>query len=346
MTTLKDIAHDAKVSVSTVSRVLNGDQTLAVSHATRQNILDIAKKLNYTPVRARKADQAEVKSPPASPVIGVVVAQSIDEELNDPFFSSIRKGIEKEYAKQGLSTLHTFRLRNMDKGAILKDIDGLIVIGRISPDTVEKMTNRMEHIVFINHYADEDLYDCVHVDFVRAADRAIRHLQSLCYTHLGYIGGKEREHYFEGNAVIEDERQTTFIKRMQEAGTLHMNDIHIGEYSMQEGYSLMQKAIQKGKLPEAFFIGSDSMAIGAMRALHEAGLRVPQDVSIVGFNDIEAASFSSPPLTTVKVYTEEMGEVGLKLLLERIEGRKLPLKVVVPTKLMQRDSTCPIHERG
>lgn len=66
------------------------------------------------------------------------------------------------------------------------------------------------------------------------------------------------------------------------------------------------------------------MAIGAMRALHEAGRRVPQDVSIVGFNDIEAASFSSPPLTTVKVYTEEMGEVGLKLLLERIKGRKLP----------------------
>lgn len=229
---------------------------------------------------------------------------------------------------------------------MLKDIDGLIVIGRISPDTVEKMTNRMEHIVFINHYADEDLYDCVHVDFVRAADRAIRHLQSLGYSHLGYIGGKEREHYFEGNAVIEDERQTTFMKRMQEAGGLHLDDIHIGEYSMQEGYTLMQQAIKKGNVPQAFFIGSDSMAIGAMRALNEAGLRVPSDVSIVGFNDIEAASFSSPPLTTVKVYTEEMGEVGLKLLLERINGRKLPLKVVVPTKLIERGSTCLVHERG
>ena len=346
MTTLKDIAHDAKVSVSTVSTCVKWRPNASRFTRNRQNILDIAKKLNCTPVRARKADQPEGKSPSESPVIGVVVAQSIDEELNDPFFSSIRKGIEKEYAKQDLSTLHTFRLRSMDKGAMLKDIDGLIVIGRISPDTVERMTNRMEHIVFINHYADEDLYDCVHVDFVRAADRGIRHLQSLGYTHLGYIGGKEREHYFEGNAVIEDERQTTFMKRMQEAGALHMDDIHIGEYSMQEGYTLMQQAIQKGNLPEAFFIGSDSMAIGAMRALHEAGLRVPLDVSIVGFNDIEAASFSSPPLTTVKVYTEEMGEVGLKLLLERIRGRKLPLKVVVPTKLIKRGSTCPIHERG
>lgn len=95
MTTLKDIAHDAKVSVSTVSRVLNGDQTLAVSHTTRQNILDIAKKLNYTPVRARKADQAEEKSPSESPVIGVVVAQSIDEELNDPFFHRFEKELKK-----------------------------------------------------------------------------------------------------------------------------------------------------------------------------------------------------------------------------------------------------------
>ena len=114
------------------------------------------------------------------------------------------------------------------------------------------MTNRMEHIVFINHYADEDLYDCVHVDFVRAADRAIRHLQSLGYTHLGYIGGKEREHYFEGNAVIEDERQTTFMKRMQEAGALHMEDIHIGEYSMQEGYTLMQQAIKRENCRKPF----------------------------------------------------------------------------------------------
>ncbi|OLP66229.1 HTH-type transcriptional repressor CytR [Bacillus pumilus] len=346
MTTLKDIAHDAKVSVSTVSRVLNDDHTLAVSNATRQNILDIAKKLNYTPVRARKADQSAAKAKSESPVIGVVVAQSIDEELNDPFFSSIRKGIEKEYAKRGLSTLHTFRLRSMDQGDLLKDMDGLIVIGRISPDTVEKMTNRMEHIVFINHYADEDLYDCVHVDFVKAADRAISYLRSLGFSHLGYIGGKEREHYFEGNAVIEDERQTTFMKRMQESGSLNMNDIHIGEYSMQEGYTLMKQAIHQGQLPEAFFIGSDSMAIGAMRALHEAGLHIPSDVSMIGFNDIEAASFSSPPLTTVKVYTEQMGEVGLKLLLERIQGRKLPLKVVVPTKLIERGSTCPTHERG
>lgn len=135
---------------------------------------------------------------------------------------------------------------------MLKDIDGLIVIGRISPDTVEKMTNRMEHIVFINHYADEDLYDCVHVDFVRAADRAIRHLQSLGCTHLGYIGGKEREHYFEGNAVIEDERQTTFMRRMQEAGGLHLDDIHIGEYSMQEGYTLMRQAIKKETFHKPF----------------------------------------------------------------------------------------------
>ncbi|MFS0654927.1 LacI family DNA-binding transcriptional regulator [Bacillus sp. 179-C3.3 HS] len=346
MTTLKDIAHDAKVSVSTVSRVLNDDHTLAVSTATRQNILDIAKKLNYTPVRARKADKSEGKGSSESPIIGVVVAQSIDEELNDPFFSSIRKGIEKEYANQGLSALHTFRLRSMDHGEMLKDMDGLIIIGRISPDTVEKMTNRMEHIVFINHYADEDLYDCVHVDFERAADRAIDHLRSLGYSHLGYIGGKEREHYFEGDAVIEDQRQSTFMKRMQEAGSLNMNDVHIGEYSMQEGYDLMQQAIQKGNLPDAFFIGSDSMAIGAMRALHEAGLHVPTDVSIVGFNDIEAASFSNPSLTTVKVYTEQMGEVGLKLLLERIRGRTLPLKVVVPTKLIERGSTCAKHERG
>ncbi|MGE6632251.1 LacI family DNA-binding transcriptional regulator [Bacillus sp. NPDC077027] len=344
MTTLKDIALYANVSVSTVSRVLNHDHTLSVSEMTREKILDIAKEMNYTPVRARKPDKNEAKKTNRdSPIIGIVVAQSIEEELNDPFFSSIRQGIEKECARRGISTINTFRLRSMDHRQILKGMDGLLVIGRISPETVEKMTDHMEHIVFINHHADEDLYDSVHLDFVKAVNRAIDHLFALGYEHIGYIGGKEREHFFEGKSVIEDERQTTFVKRMQEKGTFKADDVHIGEYSMQQGYELMHHAMKKGDLPGAFFIASDSMAIGAMRALHEAGLHVPQDVSIVSFNDIDAASFSSPPLTTVKVHTEQMGEVGLNLLLERVTGRKLPLKVIVPTKLIERESTCPKH---
>lgn len=112
----------------------------------------------------------------------------------------------------------------------------------------------------------------------------------------------------------------------------------IGEYSMREGYRLMKKAIDQGHLPEAFFIASDSMAIGALKALQEAGLQVPRDTAIVSFNGIEEAEFASTPLTTVKVYTEEMGRTGVKLLLDRLNGRTLPHHVTLPTTLIVRQS--------
>lgn len=115
-------------------------------------------------------------------------------------------------------------------------------------------------------------------------------------------------------------------------------DIYIGEYTMSHGYELMKKAIKKKNVPKAFFVASDPMAIGALRALQEAGLSVPSDVALVAFDDIEAARFSSPPLSTVKVYTKEMGQTGVKLLMDRINGRNLPIKVTIPTSLVIRQS--------
>ena len=118
----------------------------------------------------------------------------------------------------------------------------------------------------------------------------------------------------------------------------------VGEYSMHEGFRLMKEAIKGGSLPDAFFIASDSMAIGALKALQEAGLQVPRDTAIVSFNGIDEAEYASTPLSTVKVYTEEMGRTGVKLLLDRLNGRTVPLAVTLPTSLIVRQS-CGSQER-
>ena len=118
---------------------------------------------------------------------------------------------------------------------------------------------------------------------------------------------------------------------------LRRNHIFIGEYTMESGYELMKRALA-APLPEAFFIASDSMAIGALTALKEANISVPDDLAIVSFNDIEVAKYSSPPLTTVKVFTEEMGDTGVKMLLDRLNGRQIPIKSVLPTQLIVRES--------
>lgn len=138
--------------------------------------------------------------------------------------------------------------------------------------------------------------------------------------------------------ISEDKRLTTFERFMKERDLFDTKAVFIGEYTMAQGYKLMKKAIQSTKLPEAFFIGSDPMAIGALRALQEANLHVPNDVAIISFDDIEAAKFASTPLTTIRVHTREMGSTGVKLLLDRLNGRELPMTITLPTELVIRES--------
>ncbi|MBD1380688.1 LacI family DNA-binding transcriptional regulator [Metabacillus arenae] len=338
MTTIKEIAAHAKVSSATVSRVLNNDPTISVTAETRDRILEISKELGYKTVRKRKTEQKLSRA--TSPRVGMFLAHTLEEEeddINDPYFTGIRLGIESECLNQGIYSNKIIRLSDDLQDQIIDDIDGLIVIGVLSPSLLNLVTNCLEHVVFVNHSPDENKYDSVISDFEKATTSALMHLLNQGYKEIGYIGGQEREQITK--EIVEDKRHTTFVDLMTSMGLYREDHVFVGEFSMTHGYELMKDAIKKGNLPEAFFIASDSMSIGAMRALQEAGLRVPEDIAIASFNDVQMAKFASTPLTSVKVYTEQMGRIGVQLLLDRISGREIPLKVTIPTKLNVRESS-------
>ncbi|MEC0280853.1 LacI family DNA-binding transcriptional regulator [Bacillus halotolerans] len=335
MVRIKDIALKANVSNATVSRILNEDHSLSVAGETRQRVISIAEELGYQTVAKRRKARGQKQR--AQPLIGVLSCLSPDEERQDPYFSSIRKGIEKECFEQEIFITNSIHLGSFQEH-IFRELDGIIVIGRVHDEAVQHISGRLEHAVFINHSPDPQIYDSIGIDFEAAARQAIDHLFDLGYQRLGYIGGQEKEHTLrDGQSIrrtIEDKRQTAFLQ------STHPKPEHVlvGDYSMREGYRLMKKAITQGKLPEAFFIASDSMAIGALKALQEADLHVPRDTAIVSFNGIEEAEFASTPLTTVKVHTEEMGRTGVKQLLDRFNGRTIPHQVTLPTTLIIRQS--------
>ncbi|OAS86847.1 MULTISPECIES: LacI family DNA-binding transcriptional regulator [Metabacillus] len=336
MATIKDIAANANVSSSTVSRVLNNDPTISVTPETRDRILEVAKQLGYKTVRKRKTEQKLTQS--NSPRIGIFLPHTLEEQedgVDDPYLTSIRQGVESECLNRGIFTNKVMRLSDDHQEQIIDDIDGLIVIGSIDINVMHLVRKCSDNIVFVNCSPDEDKFDSVVIDFEKATTSALKHLLDQGYKKIGYIGGKER---FK-NQVIEDKRHTTFVKILKSEGLYNEDHVFIGEYTMTHGYELMKTIIKKGNLPEAFFIGSDSMSIGAMRALREANLKVPEEIAIASFNDVQMARFASTPLTTVKVYTEQMGRTSIQLLLDRIAGRELPLKVTVPTKLIVRDSS-------
>ena len=303
MATIKEIAEFANVSSSTVSRVLNNDPTISVTTETRNRILEVSKDLGYTTVKKRNHKLTKAKSPR----VGILISHTLEEVVDgvdDPYFTTIRQGVERECLDRGIFSNKVIRLSDDKQEHIVDDIDGLIVIGVMSLNLVNRVKCCSDHVVFVNHSPDENKYDSVVSDFQKATNSALDHLLGLGYKQIGYIGGKERES--STKSVVEDKRHTTFIERMISENLFKEDHVFIGEYTMAQGYELMSEAINKGNLPSAFFIASDSMSIGAIRALQEANLKVPDDIAIVSFNDVQMAKYASTPLTTVRVYTEQM----------------------------------------
>ncbi|PPA68537.1 LacI family DNA-binding transcriptional regulator [Jeotgalibacillus proteolyticus] len=344
MATIKEIAKRVNVSAATVSRVLNYDETLSASPATKEKIFSTAKELNYQTLRSRRKQNQFLLKQTAEGLqfrLAMILLHSKEEETNDPFWLSIREGVEKECALRGISSVKLIRLQQLTGAEKeFSDLDGLIIIGRVDGAILKSLNLYNRNIVLINQEAAE--YDSVVFDFDKATCLALDHLTKRGYSRIGYIGGKEKITVAELQALkknnTKDVRKIVYENKMRQRNSFDPELVYVKEYTIQSGYDLMKLAIEKGNLPEAFFIASDSMALGALRALQEANIRVPEQIGIVSFNDIEIAQYTSPPLTTVKIPTEEMGRMGVKLMIDRLQGRELPLKVLVPAELVVRES--------
>ncbi|KGG80938.1 LacI family transcriptional regulator [Caloranaerobacter azorensis H53214] len=331
MATIKDIAKLAGVSIAAVSRVLNYDTSLSVTDETRRRIFEAAEELHYKPPKQRnKKVKKKLK-------IGIIHWYSQKEELDDPYYLSIRKGIEKECFSKNIETMTIFKNDNRYITDELNDLDGVIAIGKFSNDDIEEFLMYSRNIVFVDFSPNEKIYDSVVIDFRKAVLEVLEYLLNCGHSKVGFIGG--REYVGKKMKPIEDEREKTYREFVQTRKLFDPKNIYIGNFTAEDGYKLMKKAIKTGQLPTAFFIASDSMAIGAMKALYESNIKVPEDVSIIGFNDIPTSKYLTPSLTTVKVHTEFMGGTAVNLLLERINGnREIPKKVVIPCELVIRES--------
>lgn len=328
MTTIKDIAEKAGVSISTVSRVLNYDATLSVSDATKKKVFEIAEKLSYEKRTNRNASTTKV---------ALVHWYTREEELDDLYYMSIRMGIEKHCKHYNLGIVEFFQ-NNSDK-LNKENIQGIIAVGKFSKSEVNMFKGITKNIVFVDYSPDEDNFDAVVVNFENVTKKVIDHLLKKGHKDIGYIGG--RENFKDDSNHIEDSREMTFRSYLGSKQLLKEENIYIGRFSVNDGYTLMKKAIdEKGdNLPTAFFVGSDSMALGCLKALGEAGIPVPDRINIIGVNDISISSYFSPSLSTVKVYTELMGQTAVDLLMERFEGRTVSKKIVMATKLKIRQSS-------
>lgn len=327
MATIKDIAEKAGVSIATVSRVLNYDSTLSVSDETKKRIFEVAEDLSYKKRPTKRSSSAK---------IGIIHWYTEKEELNDLYYMSIRLGIEKRCEQNEIQVVNFY---NNISSMKQEELHGIIAVGKFSLKQVSELVALSENLVFVDCNPDEQKFDSILIDFEKATTMALDHFIENGHTAIGYIGG--REVFKDQTAEIEDLREITFKTYMKNANLFDEKSMYIGAFSVEAGYSLMEQAIRDfGKnLPTAFFMGNDLLAIGALRALHEKGVSVPERVSVIGVNDISVSKYVFPPLSTVKVYTEVMGETAVDTLLERINGRQIAKKVFISTNLVIRDSS-------
>lgn len=317
VTTIKDVATKAKVSPATVSRVLNYDTTLSVMDETKKRIFEVAEQLSYRKRNIKKSVNGK---------IAILHWYTENEELNDLYYLSIRFGIEQRCRDyQHASEIYFFD--SIDDIQTNK-IKGIIAIGKFTKRQVEKLASISSDVVFVDQSPDEDTYDSVIVNFEKAIEKIIYYFIENNHTKIGFIGGKEhiREKAFREIST----RNKLFDERF----------VYISTFSVDEGYYLMKKAIEDlgENLPKAFAVSSDVMAIGSLRALHEHGIAIPDRVSLMSINDISVSKYLYPPLSTVRVFTELMGEAAVDLLMEQFKGREIAKQVVISTEMVYRDS--------
>jgi len=327
-TTIKDIAEKAGVSIATVSRVLNYDSTLSVTEETKKRIFKTAEKLDY---KKRKNRSKTTKR------IVFLHWGTESEEINDIYYMAIRTGIEDraEFYKIELLKYLKENYKN-----IPQNIDGIIIVGHIFDDQLNQLKNITENIVIIDTFYEVEGIDTVQIDFKKITGKVLDHFINNGHEKIGFIGGYETFH--NTSSPIEDKREKYYRNYMEKKKMLNEDYIFIGDFSPDSGYQQMKKAIQtlKDDLPTAFYIGSDPIAIGALRALHEEKIEVPGRVSIIGVDDISISKFVYPALSTVRIETELMGETAVDLVMERITtDRKIAKKVYLETKLNIRDSS-------
>ena len=330
MATLKDIAQAAGISTGAVSRILNNDPTLSVSPETKRKVFEIAQELGYQKAKIR--DKSLFK-------MGILQWFSAEQEMQDSYYLLVRQGIEDYCQKHSIGIIRAFQ---SDEASIktLQGVDGLICIGKFSHEEVQKFMNICPNIVFLDMPVLDYNITTLTMDFKSAVYDALDYLIELGHTKIAYLGGKE----FVGNKeLFIEERKQAFVSYMNNHG-LDGSCIYEDAFSTASGYQMMQKILESDNLPTAIFAASDAIAFGAMRAIQEKGLSIPDDISIIGFNDTEMSSYTTPALTTISAPAYDMGQHGANLIYAATNlNINTPLKAKIPCQLMKRESCKKIN---
>ncbi|MBZ6072093.1 substrate-binding domain-containing protein [Aeromonas schubertii] len=333
MANIRDVAVRAGVSTTTVSHVIN--ETRFVAEETRERVFAAMLELNYAPsLVARSLKVKETHS------IGMLVTTS-----SNPFFAEVVRGVERYCFEQGYNLM----LGNTEgeaatalsylKMMLRKRVDGLLIMCSEGQQEVLGQLDWLKGlpVVQMDWGTGGDGCDLIADNSRHGGMLATRHLIALGHRKIGCITGPR-------SRAPGADRLAGFIDALQEAGLpLHSEWIVEGAFDCASGHRAMQSLLALPERPTALFVCNDMMAMGAVSAATEAGLRIPEDLSIIGYDNVELAEYLSPPLTTVNQPKEELGRLAVTTLLARINGSQDASRLITlePNLVIRRSCASP-----
>lgn len=337
-TRIADVAREAGVSKTAVSFAFNSPDRLAPETAVR--IREVAESLGYRPHPvARMLTQRQTLS------IGVLTPQALSVIFSNPFFGAFSEGValaaeESGYGLHFISPLHGSLARAVSRATV----DGVVAIGLTDDHPeVEQIRRAGLPIVFVDSTAQPE-YASVDVDDVGGARAAAEHLLSLGHRDFLIIGVEPPPTTTTEPEGVLGKRLRGYHEALNAAGIdLPRERIVVGPASIEGGTAALNRAWEDGHRPTAVLVMSDAMAVGAMRALRDHRIEIPRDVSVVGFDDLDLAPHTDPPLTTVHQPIRRKGEEAVRLLLSVVQRRETikPEHRLLETRLIVRASTGP-----
>ncbi len=305
--TIKDVARRAGISYATVSRALNGKY--GVSEETREKILRIAREMNYRP---NAIAQGLVNR--STKTVGLVIP-----DITSPFFPRVALGVEDTMLEAGYSVFLCNTNWNLEREKACLDqlarnqVDGILVssVAAQAREVEKRMAPGMP-LVYLSSYPEGTARSYVRVDNVLGADMAVSHLISRGRRKIIFIGSVQEPYSLE-------DRLEGFRKALQNGGIAPRDTmIHLGEFREDSGYSIIQGILKSGERPDGIFAENDLIAMGVVSGIRDLGFRVPEDISVIGFDDISIASYRDVQLSTIHQPRYRIGRAAAEIMLEQL----------------------------
>ena len=332
--TSQDVANLAGVSRTTVSFVLNDVKGFNISPETRQKVLQAAESLNYIPDATAQALASR-----RAKAIGLVMTRSPHHIATDAFLPQIIGGLMEVIKDNKLRLLIEYvEVEHQDRVylelARAKHIDGMILLTpRLDDAGLKKLEQVDIPTVLMGHLEGTNLHS-VDVDNKLAAQQGVQYLLELGHTEIACIANAPPSY------AASPDRVAGYKNALLAAGIIPDDEmIRYADFDPQSGYDRMKSLLESGRKFTAVFVASDNVAMGVKAALRETGLRIPEDISLVGFDDIPWAQYADPPLTTVHLQAQEMARTACLVLMDLLQGLEPELKQqIIGTQLVVRKS--------